>query len=159
MLDPLSIVAAISTANSAYATIKTGVSNLSEAWSKASSFIEAKAVVDLQATKDEESGVVTTEAFVRSIEYRRYEKEVDDIIRAFCDGAEIAMWDSHKEKLKAQAVARAEAATQAKEKARRIARRKQIEREENVRAALIALTIVAALMLCGGVLLLGTGIV
>ena len=153
------LVAAINTANNAYKTLKTGKKNLDETWSLASKFFDAKAKVDAYAEVDEKNKNLTTEAFIKSILFRRYEKEVNKIMLAFLDGTEIAMWEAHKKAVKEHAKQEAEEAMERERRARIRARLKQMEREENLRYAIIGFTIAGAVCAAGAIVLVITGTV
>lgn len=99
MLDPASILAAISAANGAYATLKTCATNANEAWKCAAKFLEAKTQVDVQAEQDKASGKTNTEAFLAHIDLKRKQKELDEFIAYSCEGWVIAEWNAHKKRL------------------------------------------------------------
>lgn len=153
------LVAAIDTANKVYKTLKTGKKNLDETWSLASRFFDAKAKVDAYAEVDEKNNNLTTEAFIKSILFRRYEKEVNQIMLAFLDGSEIAMWEAHKKAVKEHAKAEAEEAMERERRAKKAAALKQMHREENLRYGIIGFTIAGIVCAAGTIVAVAFGIV
>ncbi len=139
MLDPVSIIAAISAANGAYKTLKTAASNASEAWGAASKFLEAKAEVDLQAKTDKAEGKQTTQAFLASIDLKRKQMELDSFIIQQCEGWVIAEWQAHKKTLEDQVWQRAQ---EAKIKARQSAS----TQDNDVRYAITALVVLTGII-------------
>lgn len=150
MLDPVSILATISAANSAYATLKTCASNANEAWKCAAKFLEAKTQVDIQAIEDKASGKTSTEAFLASIDLKRKQKELDEFIAYSCEGWVIKEWNQHKQRLQDDAYA-------ATTTSRKTIRKKQ-QKDDDVKNAIIGFTIAAAVVavVCVGLVVTGT---
>ena len=155
MIDPASILAAIGTANSAYKTIKTLGNNSNEIWKWASKFLEAKTKIDVQAEEDKKKGHTSTQAFLAAVELKRMQIELDEYIVLVCEGWVIKLWNEHKEALRQKAIDEAEASA----RANRNARIKQAQKDDDVKNAVIAFTIVCALLAAVSVGLVITGTV
>ena len=152
-------ITAIKAANAAYSTLKEGGKNLAETWTLASRFIDNKAKVDAYAEVDEENDDLSTEAFINSILFKRFEKEVDQIMLAFLKGEELKQWAQHKEAVKEKALQDARDTIERERQAKRRAAIKRMRREENVNYAIIGITIAGVIAAGGAVLLLITGVV
>ena len=150
MLDPASILAAISAANGAYKTLKTCANNANEAWKCAAKFLEAKAQVDVQAQEDKANGKTSTEAFLAHIDLKRKQKELDEFITYSCEGWVVAEWNAHKRRLEDDAHA-------ATIDSRKKIRKKQ-QKDDDVKNVIIAFTIVCGLLAAGclGLVITGT---
>lgn len=144
-------ITAIKAANAAYSTLKQGGKNLGETWSLASKFIDNKATVDAYAEVDQERNDLSTEAFINSILFQRFEEEVNQIMLALLKGDELRQWAAHKEAVREKARKEAEYAIERERQARIKARLRQLRFEQNVTyatwgfliAALIAFAITA----------------
>lgn len=149
MLDPVSILAAISAANGAYATLKTCATNANEAWKCAAKFLEAKTQVDVQAQEDKANGKTSTEAFLAHIDLKRKQKELDEFIAYSCEGWVIREWNEHKKRLEDDAY---EATIDSRKKIR-----KKQQKDDDVKNAIIAFTIICGLLAIGslGVVMFG----
>jgi Xaa-Pro aminopeptidase len=153
------VLTAIKAANAAYATVKQAGSNFGEAWTAASKFIDNKATVDAYAEVDEKNNDLSTDAFINSILFKRFEKEVDQIMLAFLKGEELKQWAQHKEAVKEKALQDARDTIERERQAKRRAAIKRMRREENVNYAIIGITIAGVIAAGGAVLLLITGVV
>ena len=141
MLDPASILAAISAANGAYKTLKTCANNANEAWKCAAKFLEAKTQVDVQAKEDKANGKTSTEAFLAHIDLKRKQKELDEFITYSCEGWVVAEWNAHKRRLEDDAHA-------ATIDSRKKIRKKQ-QKDDDVKNVIIAFTVLAGLIAIG----------
>ena len=152
-------ITAIKAANAAYSTLKQGGKNLGETWSLASKFIDNKATVDAYAEVDQERNDLSTEAFINSILFQRFEEEVNQIMLALLKGDELRQWAAHKEAVREKALQDARDTIERERQAKRRAAIKRMRREENVNYAIIGITIAGVIAAGGAVLLLITGVV
>ena len=145
------VLTAIKAANIAYGAVKEAGSNFGEAWKAASNFLDAKATVDAYAEVDKQNKDLSTDAFINSILFARFEKEVEQVMLAFLKGEELKQWAAHKEAVREKARKEAEYAIERERQARIKARLRQLRFEQNVTyatwgfliAALIAYAITA----------------
>lgn len=147
MLDPISILAAISAANGAFSTITTAAKNTTQVLQLASKFLSAKAAVDAQAKIDEGNKKTSTEAFVASIELKRKQKELDEFFAYECEGWVAAEWRKHKKAIEDEAWHAAQTA--------KMKRNKKPADDDDIKYMFIALGIVAIIM--GGIISLIKG--
>lgn len=154
------VMAAIKAANTAYGVLVEAKNNLrntqegvTKAWTAAGKFIDAKATVDAYAEVDKSNNNLSTDAFINSILFARFEKEVDQIMLAFLKGEELKQWAAHKEAIREKARLEAEEAMERERRARIRARLKQIEREENLLYGIIGFSIAGVVCAAGAVVL------
>lgn len=153
------VMAAIKAANTAYGVLVEAKKNItqthesvSKAWTAAGKFIDAKATVDAYAEVDEENNDLSTDAFINSILFKRFEKEVDQIMLAFLKGEELKQWAAHKEAVREKALEDARHQIELERRRKRQAAIRRARFEENLNYAIWAVCICTVLLIAGAAL-------
>ena len=145
------VISAIKTANDAFAAITKAKGNATSILAGASKFLTAKAQVEVAATQDKAKGDTSTEAFIAAIQLRRKEKELDEFFTYECEGWVAAEWQKHKKAIR-------DDVAEANRPAQKIMRKK-VQRDDDVKTAIIGITVAAAIAVTSAVALVLTGAV